>query len=164
MVMVKMQRIINLPFVVLVLMLMSCAVQKRESEQYVPDHIYEFNISYDQKEKAFLFEFTSHADDEICIPKMSWADEKGGHYFFEDKRIYFVNHGIRYDIKDQAPGYCTPQTKNGCVYILEKNDQLFGKLPIDDFVVPFEIYSSEDFNPRLHYPYAPRFCTTKKHN
>lgn len=162
MVMVKMQRIKTLPFVVLALILMSCAVQKREGEQYVPDHLYELNFFYDEKEKAFLFEFTSYADGEICIPKMSWADEKGGHYFFEDRRIYFVNHRIRYDIKDQNSGYCTPQTKNGCIYILEKNDQLFGKLPIEDFVVPSEIYSSEDFNPQLHYPYAPRYCTTKK--
>jgi hypothetical protein len=141
---------------------MSCAVQKREGEQYVPDHLYELSISYDDKERAFRLKFTSHADDEICIPKMSWTDENGGHYFFEDRRIYFVDHGIRYDIKDLASGYCTSLKINGCINILKKNDQIFGKLPIEDFVVPSEVYLTEDFNPQLHYPYAPRFCTVKR--
>lgn len=147
--------------VILALMLLSCAVPKREGEQYVPENLYDLSITYGHEEKAFLFKVTSHADDEICIPKMSWPDKNGGHYFFEDRRIYFVDHGIRYDIKNLASGYCTPQRNNGCIYILTKNEELFGKLPIEDFVVPSEIYLSEDFNPQLQYPYAPRFCAIK---
>lgn len=141
---------------------MSCASQKREGEQYVPDNLYDLKISYDHKERAFLFNFTSYADGEICIPRMSWADENGGHYFFEDRRIYFVDRDVRYDIKDLASGYCTPQKKNGCVHVLKKNDQLFGKLQIEDFIVPSEVYLDKDFNPQLQYPHKPRFCAARR--
>lgn len=141
---------------------MSCAVQKMASEQYVPGHLYELNISYDDKERAFLLKLTSQANEEICIPEMSWTDEDGGHYFFGDRQVYFVNDGVRYDIKDVAfSDYCTSLKVNGCINILKKNEQIFGKIPIEDFVVPSETYLSKNFNPQLHYPYAPRFCTVR---
>jgi hypothetical protein len=156
--MIKMWKILIF-FVLLVLI--SCATQKKEGAQHVPDNLYDLNISYSHKEKAFLFSFTSHADGEICIPRMSWVDETGGHYFFEDKRIYFIDRGVRYDIKDLASGYCTPQRNNGCVHVLKKNDHLFGKLRIEDFAVSSEIYLNKDFNPKLQYPYKPRFCAAR---
>lgn len=154
----KMAKIINVLSVILVPMLMSCAIQTKEGGQVVPPHLYDLSTTYSHEKKAFLFKLTSYADGEICIPKMRWTDEKGGHYFFEDRRIYFINHGVRYDIKDQASGYCTPQKNEGCVHILKKNDRLFGKLPIEDFVVPSEIYLNKDFNPQFQYPYDLRFC------
>jgi hypothetical protein len=89
---------------------------------------------------------------------MRWPSDKGGHYFFGDERIYFLNNNIRYNIKDLAPGYCTPTEKNGCVYVLKKDEQLLGKLPIKDFVVLPEVYMDKSFSPKLHYPYAPHFC------
>lgn len=155
-----MWKIITLFFIFLVIT--SCIPQKREGEQYVPDNLYSLNISYSHKEKAFLFSFTSKTDDDICIPRMSWVDENGGHYFFEDRRIYFVDRGVRYDIKDLTSGYCTPQKNSACVHVLKKNDQLFGKLKIEDFVVSSDVYLSERFNPQLQYPYKPRFCATHK--
>jgi hypothetical protein len=153
-----MRQIINLISIVLVSMLMSCAIETREGDQIVPAHLYDLSISYSHQEKAFLFGLTSYADDEICIPRMSWVDERGGHFFFEDRQIYFVDRGIRYEIKDLASGYCTPQKDQGCVHVLKKNDQLFGKLPIEDFVVPPEIYLEKDFNPQFRYPHGLHYC------
>ncbi len=137
----------------------SCVTQKREGEQIVPEHLYELTASYSHEERAFLLALTSHADSEICVPTMRWADERGGHYFYEDRRVYFLDRGIRYDIKDLPSGFCTPHQGEGCVYILRKDDRLHGKLPIDDFVVPSAIVQSRDFNPRFNYPYDLRFCT-----
>ncbi len=151
-----MRKILNIVFVFLVLT--SCVTQKTEVGQYVPDNLYDLNISYSHKEKAFLFSFTSHSDSEICIPDMTWPDEKGRHYFFEDKRIYFIDRGVRYDIENLASGYCTPQKNSGCTHVLKKNGQIFGKLRVEDFLVSSEIYLNKDFNPQLHYPHKPHFC------
>lgn len=161
MVMNKVRQMISLLSTLPVLTMMSCASPKNEGEQYVPDHLYELKVSYNQEEKAFLFKLTSYADNEICIPRMRWAAENGGHYFFEDRKIYFVNQGIRYDIKDLASGYCASQEKNGCVNFLKKNDQLFGMLKIEDFVVPSDVYTNKNFSPDLQYPYKPRYCASQ---
>lgn len=141
-----------------VFLLLSCATQKQESSEFVPNDLYEMDISYDREDQAFLFKLKSDAGSAICVPRMRWPSESGGHYFFGDDNIYFTEGDIRYDIKNLASGYCTPQSKNGCIYILKKNDQLFGRLPIEDFAVPSEMYRDDDFDPQLHYPYKPRFC------
>lgn len=139
-------------------LLMSCVSEKREGPHFVPKDLYELEISYSGLERAFLFRLTSHARNEICIPRMRWPSEEGGHYFFGDKRIYVVVEGVRYDIKDLASGYCTPTRKNRCIHILEENDELLGKLPIDDFVVPPSVYLDTKFDPQLRYPYDPHYC------
>lgn len=159
--MINIFRVTNLFF--LVLILVSCAVQKREGDHVVPDSLYDLTTLYDANERAFFLKFTSKSNKEICVPKMSWTDENGGHYFFGDTRIFFMSDGVRYDVKKvDYSGHCTAVKINGCVNILKNGDQIFGKLPIEDFSVPTEVYLREGFNPQLYYSYAPRFCTTKK--
>lgn len=151
---------ITLALIVMVLALTqpSCVTQKREGEQIVPAHLYDLEIIYSEEARAFLLALTSHADREICVPKMRWPDEGGGHYFYEDKRVSFVDRGTRYGIKDLPSGVCTSQKANGCIYILNKGDQLRGRLPIDDFSVPPDVVRHSDFDPRFKYPYELRFC------
>jgi hypothetical protein len=144
--------------VLLALTQSSCVTQKREGERIVPAHLYDLKISYSREERAFLLALTSHADNEICVPKMRWSDEGGGHYFYEDRRVNFVDRRIRYDIKDLPSGVCTSQKANGCVYILKKGDQLRGKLPIDDFSVPPDVVRDSDFHPQFNYPFELHFC------
>lgn len=159
--MINILRVTNLLFLVLVSV--SCAVQKREGDHVVPGDLYDLSASYDANERAFLLKFTSKSSKEICVPKMSWTDEKGGHYFFGDTRIFFVSDGVRYDVKKaDYSAHCTAVKINGCVNILKYGDQLFGRLPIEDFSVPTEVYLREGFNPQLYYSYTPRFCTTKR--
>lgn len=136
----------------------SCVTQKRAGEQIVPAHLYDLKIAYSEEARAFLLTLTSHADREICVPRMRWSGEDGGHYFYEDRRVYFFDRGIRYDIKDLSTGVCTSQKANGCVYILGKGDQLRGKLPVDDFSVPPGLVLSSDFDPQFKYPYDLHFC------
>lgn len=136
----------------------SCASQERKAGSYVPANLYNLSIAYSYENKAFIFSFTSLSDDEICIPKMSWPDENGRHYFFEDRRVYFMDRGIRYDIQDLSSGYCTSLKKNGCVHVIKKNGQLFGRLRIEDFVITRDVFLSENFSPQLQYPYKPYFC------
>lgn len=115
-----MSNIRRLILLALTLGLFSCATQKWESERYVPENLYDLSVSYDHEEKVFLLNFISKSEEEICIARMSWADEKGGHYFFGDRNVYFTNDGIRYEIKDLATGYCASQEINGCINILKK--------------------------------------------
>jgi hypothetical protein len=138
----------------------SCVTQKREGEQIVSAHLYDLKISYSEGARAFLLTLTSHADSEICVPKMRWSDESGGHYFYEDRRVYFVDRGIRYDIKDLPSGICTSQKANGCVHILRKGEQLRGKLLIDDFSVPSEVVRDSRFSPQFRYPFDLHFCAS----
>lgn len=140
----------------------SCATKKEVGEQFVPSDMYDLSLSYDKKLKAFMLELKSYADEEICIPEMNWTDEKGGHYFFGDKRVYFLYGDVRYDMRVVSySDYCTAVKVNDCMKILKKGNQIIGKLPIKDFSAPSEVYLSKDFEPRLHYSYTPRYCVTK---
>ena len=150
--------LVNILLLLSVLLLSSCGTHIREASEFVPNDLYEMHISYDQKEEAFLFQLKSYSARKICVPRMSWPSRDGSHYFFGDKRIHFTQDDVRYDIKNGPSLYCTPAKKGDCVYVLNRNGELEGKISIEDFVVPSRIYMNSHFDPKLHFPYRPRFC------
>jgi hypothetical protein len=136
----------------------SCVAQRQEGSEHVPENLYDLSIAYDEEEEAFFFNLTSFAKREICIPRMRWPSESGGHYFFGDISIYVVIDGGQFRIKDGVSGHCTP-TKNGpCVHVLKQNDELLGKLAIRDFEVPVEVDLTGKLEPELRFPYTPNYC------
>ena len=138
---------------------LSCAVDSRRSYGIdVPEPQYQMNIMYDYQRKSFDFKLTSLVDKRICVSKMRWPDEEGRHYLYGDRLVYFTNEGTRYDLKDRATGFCSAKNRYGCMYRLQKNESLSGRLPIDSFRVDSDVYSSKGFSPSLEYPYRPFFC------
>lgn len=138
--------------------LSSCIAPGRDSLDHVPASLYDISITYDKHEMAFTLKLISHANEAICISRMSWPSEKGGHYFSENEEVLFVNRGIQYRVKNLGSSHCTASRKNGCVYRLRKNQGLIGKLRITDFMVEPDIYLDTGFSPELQYPYSPSFC------
>lgn len=151
----------RLIYLSIVFALVSCTTKKWEGDRHVPEDLYDFATHYDREQRAFILYIKSGSEEEICISRMSWTDENGGHYFFGESDIYFTNHGVRYPIKDMASGYCTSPSTNGCVNVLKYKDHIYGKIAIEDFVVSPEIYLSDDFDPHLNYERPFSFCTSK---